>query len=469
MSRHGAPSQPPRDGLDGPASTLEKIEAILASPLTYELAELLPDKPPAGRPRDFPKFMWITYHALVNFVWGSARRVDTELRHDVVWKFIRRTVKRRFPDQPEMWLQNKPMRRWHYQRALVYLRDPKILKQLKAVSTRGAASVAMELGLFDPNRPISWTNPDPARFLRGDGTVLPPLYRSKDGMRLDRATGEVRRARYDRDASLHTVGGGSKVFGINHVMFSAHVGSDWVLLDFESVPRKGGGGEGGAAMECLRRLQPVLPGGQGAVFDKALRGVHIDEAMSRLGWILVTGVHSVTDREGKPRDWHLEDQAKGAGGQKNLISIYGQDGAAGHGELTETGEPVFIPWRRVRTMRREGRKGFRFYNAYLMPTESGSREVIVRLNGNEEDRSRGLNRAEHLRAYPSSDPAYQGLMAKRNNAETLNSTLKRALPSGRAHSVGRVAQEADLLGFQLGLNALASHRHRKRKTASKAA
>jgi hypothetical protein len=54
-------------------------------------------------------------------------------------------------------------------------------------------------------------------------------------------------------------------------MFSAHAGGDWVLLDFESVPRKGGGGEGGVAMECLRRLQPALPGGQGAVFDKTLR------------------------------------------------------------------------------------------------------------------------------------------------------------------------------------------------------
>jgi hypothetical protein len=107
-------------------------------------------------------------------------------------------------------------------------------------------------------------------------------------------------------------------------------------------------------MECLRRLQPVLPGGQGAVFDKALRGVHIDEAMSRLGWILVTGVHSVTDGEGRPRDWHIEDQVTGAGGQKSGVSIYARDGAAGHRELTETGEPVFVPWRRGRTMRRSG-------------------------------------------------------------------------------------------------------------------
>jgi hypothetical protein len=39
----------------------------------------------------------------------------------------------------------------------------------------------------------------------------------------------------------------------------------------------------------------------------------------------------------------------------------------------------------------------------------------------------------------------------------------------RAHSVGDVAQEADLLGFALGLNALTQHRHRKRRPASAAA
>jgi hypothetical protein len=469
LSPHDPAGQQPREALDGPASTLEKIEAILTFPPIYELAELIPDKPPAGRPRDFPTFMWIVYHVLVNFVWGHARRVDTELRHDVVWKFMHRTVKHRFPNQRAMWLPTKPMRRWHYQHALVYLRDPRILEELKTVGSREAVELAMELGLFDPNRPIFWTNPDPDCFLRGDGTVLPPMYRSKDGKRLDRATGEVRQVRYDRDASLHTVGGGTKVFGINHVLFSAHAGDDWVLLDFESVPRKGEGGEAGTAMRCLRRLQPLLPGAQGAVFDKALRGVHIDEAMSRLGWILVTGVHSVTDREGKPRDWHIEDQVKDSGGQKNVVSIYARDGAAGHRELTETGEPVFIPWHRDRTMRRVRRGGFRFYNEYDKPTEGGNKKVLVRLNGNEEDARRGLNRTEHLRAYPASDPAYHRVMAKRNNAETLNSTFKRTLPSGRAHSVGRVAQEADLLGFQLGLNALASHRHRKRKTASEAA
>jgi hypothetical protein len=470
IPRNAPASEDLLDTLDGPASSFEKIEAILTSPITYVLADVLPDKPRAGRPRDFPKYMWVVFHALVNYVWGSARGVETELGHEVVWRFIRRTIKRRFPDDPDMWLRKKPMRRWHYQRALVYLRDPKIFEELRTVGRREAATLATGLGLFDPDSPIAWTNPHPDRFLRGDGTVIPPLYRSENGRRLDRTTGEIRQGRYDPDASLHTVGGGKKVFGINHVLFSALAGTDWVLLDFESVPRKGGGGEAGMAMRCMRRLRPLLPGAQGAVFDKALRGVHIDRAMRDLGWIAVTGIHALTDRQTGPRDWHIEDWVpRQPSVAENVISIYAREGAAGHRELTETGEPVFIPWRRVRTMRR-GRPGaFRFYNTYSMPTQGRDTPVLLRLTGNEEDARRQLNRSEHLRAYPSSDPAYARVMPKRNNAETLNSTLKRTLPGRRAHSLGRVAQEADLLGFQLGLNALADHRQRKRKAAATAA
>jgi hypothetical protein len=57
-------------------------------------------------------------------------------------------------------------------------------------------------------------------------------------------------------------------------------------------------------------------------------------------------------------------------------------------------------------------------------------------------------------------------MRRRNDAESLNRGLEDTLYWGRAHSVGHVAQEADLLGFGLGLNALSWHRHRKRKPDS---
>ena len=49
--------------------------------------------------------------------------------------------------------------------------------------------------------------------------------------------------------------------------------------------------------------------------------------------------------------------------------------------------------------------------------------------------------------------------------DPLNKTLEDTLDHGRAHSVGAVAQDTDLLGFGLGLNALTWFRNQKRQRA----
>ena len=61
----------------------------------------------------FPVYMWLLYDALPS-VWGSARRVEAELTHPIVWNQLRTLIAQRFPDQPDRWLPAKPMRRWHY-------------------------------------------------------------------------------------------------------------------------------------------------------------------------------------------------------------------------------------------------------------------------------------------------------------------------------------------------------------------
>jgi hypothetical protein len=44
------------------------------SPITFALAEAIPDRPRADRPRDYPAFMLVANQVLVTFVWESARR-----------------------------------------------------------------------------------------------------------------------------------------------------------------------------------------------------------------------------------------------------------------------------------------------------------------------------------------------------------------------------------------------------------
>ena len=69
------------------------MEDLLRDPATYALAAALPDKPKSGRPRAYPAHMWVVYRALLS-TWGSARQVEAELAHPVVWNLMRKTVKR---------------------------------------------------------------------------------------------------------------------------------------------------------------------------------------------------------------------------------------------------------------------------------------------------------------------------------------------------------------------------------------
>ena len=73
---------------------VDRVEAILGNPSIYELAALVPepDRTRGGRRRHYPVFMWIVYEALLS-VYESARQVEAELAHPVVWAFVRRLVR----------------------------------------------------------------------------------------------------------------------------------------------------------------------------------------------------------------------------------------------------------------------------------------------------------------------------------------------------------------------------------------
>ena len=58
---------------------------------------------------------------------------------------------------------------------------------------------------------------------------------------------------------------------------------------------------------------------------------------------------------------------------------------------------------------------------------------------------------------------------RRSSIESLNRRVEDTLYWNRAHSVGARAQEADLLGFGVGLNALSWSRHRQGQPVASAA
>ena len=98
--------------------------------------------------------MWLVFEALIS-VYGSARQVEAELAHPIVWNLIRTTVHRQFPGNPAMHLPGRSMRRHHYQYARQQcLNTNGILEALMQRHRELAAQQAVELGLCDPELPL---------------------------------------------------------------------------------------------------------------------------------------------------------------------------------------------------------------------------------------------------------------------------------------------------------------------------
>ncbi|HLI56332.1 MAG TPA: hypothetical protein VKY26_04770 [Actinomycetota bacterium] len=464
-------------------AALDRVEAILRNPELYELAALIPQpsREKGGRSRDYPDFMYLAYEALIS-VYASARQVEAELAHKVVWKLMRRTVKKMFPDDESMRLPSRPMRRHHYLYGRNrYLSNPAVLEGLAKLHRELAAGQARELGLMDPEEPGSWTHPHLSRMLYSDGKVITPLYKTKAGDEwVDKRTGEIKQRRYEPDADLHFEGTGEVAYGTKFVLVA--VRSEEIrgrmILDLEWVPDKGG--EAKVAMGCFQRLHPLVPGAQGVIYDTALRGTHHQVLLREMGLMPVNRVTAAVAGSNKPRraegrrvekSVHVEDREIAlTDGCKRTARIYARGGAIGLGELTDKGELDFVELPRMRTHRNQDASGlFRWYNEYVLPELYGGKHLTVRLYNNDEDAACKFNRTENVRPIASSDPDFKKLYARRSDSESINRGLEDTLYLNRAHSVGHARQHVNLLGYALMVNSLALHEHRQRRKLAAAA
>ena len=389
---------------------------------------------------------------------------------------MRDLVAARFPDDPSSQLPLAPMRRHHF----IYLRnryltDPAILSAIGDLHRSIAAEQARATGLLEPDGGGSWTHPSLDRLLHADGKVVTPLFRAKPGdTRVDKQTGEIIPLRHEPDAALHFEGDGEAAWGTKFVMVAARGAEEGtrLILDIERVEMPGA--EAAVAMDCFRRLAPLVPGAQGVVYDTALRGVHHQELLRHLGFVPINrvaaaekGVRTPRRKDGRrlAKSVHVEDKmVTGQDGRAVSVSLYAQDGAIGIGRLTDRGQMVFGPLRRIRTHRTRDKSGrFRWYNDYRLPRRLGGGTVTVRLHANDQDRTKRFNRTENVRPIPPSDPDFARLYARRNDAESINRNLEDTLFLGRAHSVGRLRQQVDLIGYALLVNGLTVLRHEERR------
>src|SRR5680860_143871 len=358
-------------------SRLQALEAILLNPELYRLAKEIPfpARERGGRTRAYPNFAYLFYEALIS-VYRSARQVEAELSHEVVWRYARRMVRKMFPDDRDIRLPGKPMRRHHYLYVRNrYLTDPAVLKRIAALHRETSCEQARELGLVDPSGLGSFTHPHLSRMLYADGKVITPLFKGRDGdTRMDKATGEIKQVRYEPDADLHFEGDGELAYGTKYVVVAARSGEarGRMILDVDWVPDTGG--EAKAARGCFERLAPSVPGAQGVIYDTALRGIHHQTLLRNLGLLPVNRVTAKKKGSTKPRraegrrvekSVHVEDKkVRLPDGTHKLVSLFARRGAIGIAELSDTGESSFIELQRVRTHRTQDKSGLFRWSRY---------------------------------------------------------------------------------------------------------
>ena len=460
-------------------AALERLEALVANDALFELADAVPEAPAekGGRPRQYPVYMWVLFDALLS-VYGSARQVEAELAHPIVWNHLRTLIARRFPNDPERWLPERPIRRHHYLYGRTHwLTRPDVLTELRRIHQNSAAKAARTLGLLDPDGPGSWTHPHLSRMLHADGKVLTPLFRAHPGdPTLDKSTGEIRPARAEPDGSLHFEGTGDTAWGTKWVLVAARSPDvhGRIILDVDWVPSPGG--EAATAIDSFHQLAPHCPGAQGVIYDTALRGVHHQTLLRDLGWIPVNRVTAAKARVKQPRrkdgrriekSAHIEDRTITiADGTTHTVSLFAQGGAVGIATLADTGERIFTELPRVRTHRNTDKNQYRWYNEYRLPDHLGGGTISVRLHSNKDDEQRRFNRTENVRPIPPTDPDFAALYRRRTDAEAINRALDDTLWLRRAHSIGHQRQHLNLLTHALVVNSLALHRHRRRASSS---
>ena len=379
---------------------LERLEALLSNPAVYAIADAVPvhDSRQGGRPRTYPVYMWVVFDALIS-IHRSARRVEAELAHPLVWERIRALIRNRFADDPEQWLPPAPMRRHHYLYGrTAYIAQPAVLDRLREIHRQWAARQALEVGLLDPDGDGSWTHPALDRVVHADGKVITPLFRAQPGDKIvNKHTGEIRYPRADTDAALHMEGTGEAVWGCKYVIAAVrgrHPNAR-IILDTTHVAKHGR--EAADAVTMFTNLTPHIPGAQAVIYDGALRGVHHQTFLRHLGVLTVSRVAAaqrIRDKKGKAvkrvdKLVYVETKTASTPTGPVDMKLFSRGGQLGLGELTDTGDIAFVPLERIRIHRARSKAGtYRWYSDHRLPDEHGGRTVTVRLHGNADDAPR---------------------------------------------------------------------------------
>ena len=335
----------------------------------------------AGGRRTYPAYMWLLFDALLS-VYGSARRVEAELRTRSSGATSARSSQQRFPDEPP-WLPTAPMRRHHYLYGRTrWLTHPEVLADLARDPPRARRRPGPRARAPRPGRARArGPTPTSSRMLYADGKVITPLFQAHPGDRgVDqhdrrdppgprRARRRAALRRHRRDRVGHQVGASSPC-----APSDVH---GRIILDVDWVPSPGG--EAATAMDCFAGIAARVPGRAGRhLRHRAARRAPPDAPPRPRPAARQPGHRRQGRRQEAPpqprasasrsRPTSRTDQSPSPTARPRPSSLFAQGGAVGIGTLTDTGDLLFTaaPADPHPPQGRQERQ-YRWYNDYRAP------------------------------------------------------------------------------------------------------
>lgn len=474
-------------------NTWTRVRAVLSSPSLYELAMALEWEPPVGRPRINPDYVTLGYGVLARIL-RSGIRVELDLAEPHAWAAARHIMIETInahgyelpppSDRPPLW------GHWRYMRN-AYLATDDGIGLLGRIFPPIAVAAARRIGQLEISSRGSLTHPEASRCVYGDGTLVRPIYRPPETVELanddgtttiaypDPHTGQLLShppGRFDPDLQRHH-GQRGPVLTHGYVAWHTRSTRPYTRIDLAMCHIPKPGAEADTAVHLLADVHRAAGQGvQVAIYDGALRGVHINEIMTRFGYLVLAKQHTdaasglatealagttlVQTPEGRrARSYPLgtvthqlptgpcHHQLAAAGG--HVVEI----------DLDERGDPVIVG-HLTRTQVKRARRAhgeYHFNVGYLLkcPTEP----FLVWLSPHP-GRDGDVGRPEQLRILPTGDPDAQRLYGLRSDAESFHSGYKRTLIVDRAMSLGWRRGLVDLYAYSLYTNALTEYRQR---------
>lgn len=459
---------------------LDEVAAIVYAPATYQVAARFPVRQTgqAGRPAHYPIWTYMVYAQLIS-VYGSARKVHAAMRNAIIWDLILRGATAMLDLDAEaiaaLPTQGPKRHHWNYWSKEIHAH----LEDFKGTFRACAAQQAKDQGMLNTGDPFNLANPLRRNTVVGDGKVHDGPSRYHEAVEHNPDTGEVIAThRVDNASALYKEGGvesGKWVYGSKWVTLSCRADDTWhdrVILDVEHQFTDGRG-EAGLGVAMIERLKQTAPGLQHAVWDGAMRGVHIERLLNQ-DVSLTAPIHayrSETGRSHVKKGRSLKDRRLGVwtytgNGSRCRHDLVLINGRVHESNRTEDGS-LHVRALAYTAERRPGKTSTRWYHVIRVECPNGDKhakgtcfhEERIPLTRQPEDQAKNFNRAENLRVVPSCTELFDLLIGWRQDSESFHSQAEYAFHGHRLPAYHPPQQTLVLLGLALRMNAVSRYVH----------